>query len=74
MTKLPEKESDNDLGETYSDAYKHQCEILSVVRMYREKGGDFVKSFLLKVEKARGSQSAERLRNDALNMINRRIK
>ena len=63
-------ESINDnLGETYSDAYKQQCEVESVVRMYRTKGGDAVKKFLLLVEKHRGSEAAERLRNAALAQV-----
>lgn len=44
-------------------------EVLSVVRMYREKGGKAVRSFLLQVEKHRGSQAAERLRGAALSHL-----
>lgn len=44
-------------------------EVISVVRMYHEKGGDHVKSFLLKVEKQRGSEAAQRLRSAALQKI-----
>ena len=51
------------------EAYRHQCEVASVVRMYREKGGDAVKSFLLQVEKHRGSEAAARLREEALRKI-----
>ena len=51
------------------EAYRHRCECLSVVRMYREKGSEAVKSYLLQVEKHRGSDSAQRLRNDALEML-----
>ena len=51
------------------EVYRHHCECLSVVRMYREKGSDAVKSYLLQVEKHRGSQPAQRLRNDALEML-----
>lgn len=47
----------------------HQCEVASVVRMYKEKGGDHVKKFLLLVEKHRGSEAAERLRNSALERL-----
>ena len=42
------------------------AEVSSVVRMYRTKGGSAVKSFLLQVEKHRGSEAAERLRGEAL--------
>ena len=63
-------ESINDnLGETYSEAYRHTCEVASVVRMYREKGGDFVKKFLLQVEKHRGSEATARLREEALAQV-----
>lgn len=63
-------------GVAYTDVetHRHNCEVRDVVRKYRTKGADSVKKYLLLVEKARGSQSAERLRNDALNMINRRTK
>ena len=60
---------DDDLADKNSEAHRHYCEVLSVVRMYREKGSDAVKSYLLQVEKHRGSQPAQRLRNDALEML-----
>lgn len=44
-------------------------EVLSIVRMYHEKGGTFVKGFLLKVEKHRGSEAAQRLRSGALQRL-----
>lgn len=53
------------MAATYSEAYRHECEILSVVRMFREHGSDKVKSFLLLVEKERGANAAERLRQAA---------
>ena len=52
-----------------TEAYRHSCEIDSVVRMYREHGGDRVKSYLLQVEKHRGSNAAERLRGEALERL-----
>ena len=61
--------NNDNLGETYSEAYRHTCEVASVVRMYREKGGDFVKKFLLQVEKHRGSEAAARLREEALAQV-----
>lgn len=61
--------NNDNLGETYSEAYRHTCEVASVVRMYREKGGDFVKKFLLQVEKHRGSEAATRLREEALAQV-----
>ena len=60
---------DDDLADKNSEAHRHYCEVLSVVRMYREKGSEAVKSYLLQVEKHRGSQPAQRLRNDALEML-----
>lgn len=61
--------SNDDLVDTYSEAYRHKCEVDSVVRMYYEKGGEHVKKYLFGVEKHRGSESAERLRNDALQQV-----
>ena len=61
--------SNDNLGETYSEAYRHTCEVASVVRMYREKGGDHVKKYLLQVEKHRGSEAAARLRETALAQV-----
>ena len=68
---MAEKLGDKDAELAYknSEAYRHQCEIDSVLRMYRERGGDFVKSFLLKVEKHRGSTAAARLRSAALDRL-----
>ena len=63
------EEKDADLAYKNSEAYRHQCEIDSIVRMYREHGGDRVKSYLLQVEKHRGSQAAERLRGEALERL-----
>ena len=48
---------------------RHLCEVASVVRMYKTKGAEAVKKFLLLVEKERGSTAAQRLRNDALKAI-----
>lgn len=63
-------ESINDnLADTNSEAYRHKCEVSSVVRMYKEKGGDHVKKFLLLVEKHRGSEAATRLREAALAQV-----
>ena len=57
------------LADKNSEAYRHQCEVASVVRMFNAKGGDHVKKFLLLVEKHRGSEAAERLRNAALAQV-----
>ena len=61
--------NNDNLADTNSEAYRHKCEVDSVVRMYRKRGGDFVKSFLLQVEKHRGSNAASRLREEALKLI-----
>ena len=71
-----ETEDDN-LADKNSEAHKHYCEVLSVVRKYKEtlesegeaKARNRILSFLLQIEKHRGSQPAQRLRNDALEML-----
>lgn len=57
------------LAEEDVEAYRHKCEVDSIVRMYKTKGGDAVKSFLLQVEKHRGSETASRLREEALAQV-----
>ena len=47
----------------------HECEVLSVVRMYKEGGADRVASFINKVREQRGDAAAERLRLDAWEKI-----
>ena len=64
-----EREEAERLAAADTETYRHNCEIDSIVRMYREKGGDKVKSYLLQVEKHRGSEAAARLRADALDKI-----
>ena len=64
-----EREEAEKLAAADTEAYRHSCEIDSIVRMYREFGADRVKSFLLQVEKHRGSQAAERLRGEALERL-----
>ena len=64
-----EREEAEILAAADTEAYRHNCEIDSIVRMYREHGGDRVKSYLLQVEKHRGSQAAERLRGEALERL-----
>lgn len=59
----------NGMAQEDVEAHRHQCEVRDVVAKYRSKGADSVKKYLLLVEKARGSQSAQRLRNDALEML-----
>ena len=68
---LGDKERDEAerLAREDTEKMRHSCEIDSIVRMYREHGGDRVKSYLLQVEKHRGSQSAERLRGEALERL-----
>lgn len=53
------------LAATYSETHRHECEILSMVRMYQNNGAGKVASFLLQVEKYRGTETAERLRHEA---------
>ena len=66
---LGKKDETVNLASKDSEAHRHYCECLSVVRMYRTKGSDAVKSYLLQVEKHRGSQSAERLRGASLDRL-----
>ena len=65
---LPREEAERLAREDVQQAL-FTAEVQSVVRMYREKGGAAVKSFLLQVEKHRGSQAAERLRGAALSHL-----
>ena len=64
-----EREEAERLAREDTEKHRHDCEITSIVRMYREFGSDRVKSFLLQVEKHRGSQAAERLRGEALERL-----
>ena len=64
-----QREEAERLARADTEAYRHSCEIDSIVRMYREFGSDRVKSFLLQVEKHRGSQAAARLREAALERL-----
>ena len=64
-----EREEAERLAREDTEKVRHSCEIDSVVRMYREHGGNRVKSYLLQVEKHRGSNSAERLREAALERL-----
>ena len=70
-TETPKENGKDDAELAYknSEAYRNYCEISSIVRMFRESGGDKVKSYLLQVEKHRGSEAAARLRADALDKI-----
>ena len=64
-----QREEAERLAREDTETYRHSCEIRSIVRMYREHGGDRVKSYLLQVEKHRGNQAAERLRREALERL-----
>ena len=74
---LGKKDETVNLASTDSEAHRHYCECLSVVRMYREtlkSKGEYeakkrIQSFLLQVEKHRGSDCSNRLREDALNLL-----
>lgn len=46
-----------------------ECEVRDVVKKYRDHGGEFVRKYLLLVEKARGSAAANRLREAALSRV-----
>ena len=64
-----QREESERLAREDTEKMRHSCEIDSIVRMYREHGGDRAKSYLLQVEKHRGSQAAERLRGEALERL-----
>ena len=66
---LLSEEGNATLVDKNSEAYRHECEVARVVRMYRERGGSAVKSYLLQVEKHRGSEAAERLRGASLDRL-----
>lgn len=51
------------------ETYRHECEVRDVVQKYRKHGGEFVRKYLLLVEKARGSDAAGRLREAALSRL-----
>ena len=51
------------------EAHRHNCEVRDIVAKYRTQGADCVKRYLLLVEKARGSNAAQRLRCEALEQI-----
>lgn len=53
-------------ADTMSEAYRHQCEVRAVAKMYREKGGEAVKAYLKDCERHRGADAVIRLRTDAL--------
>lgn len=51
------------------ETHRFQCEVRDVVQKYRKHGGEFVRKYLLLVEKARGSGAAGRLREAALSRL-----
>ncbi len=63
------KETAERMAMADTKANLHACEVRSVVRMCREKGKAFVVEFLAEVEKKRGKQAMEDLRNDALQLL-----
>lgn len=54
------------------EAYRHKCEVDSIVRRFVESGPDAVKSFLELVKEKRGAETAERLRREAWDKIQAR--
>jgi hypothetical protein len=57
-------------NDTSSESWRHECECRGLVEMYRAKGSQHVKDHLAMVEKHRGKKAMERLRTDALEMLN----
>ena len=65
---LPREESER-LAREDVEAYRFQCEVRDVVDKYQKNGREFVRKYLLLVEKSRGSEAAARLREAALSHL-----
>lgn len=63
------REESERLARADVEAYRNACEVRDVVEKYRKHGGEFVRKYLLLVEKARGSTAANRLREAALSHL-----
>lgn len=53
----------------YSEEFRAACEVRSIVKMFREKGSQAVKAHLLDVQKHRGKDAMEKLRQAALDKM-----
>jgi len=60
----PENCMDKQDGFTYSEQYRHECEVRYLVRWFPDFGR--IKVFLDGVRKVRGEEAYEKLRNDLL--------
>ena len=47
------------------EQYRHECEVRQVLQWRAERGSEWVRDWLGRVEKSRGKEAADRLRNDA---------
>lgn len=61
---IPRNEAERQ-ADTMSEEYRHQCEVRSVAKLYREQGADEVTAFLNECRKHRPAEAVERLRVDA---------
>jgi hypothetical protein len=50
--------------DTYSEEYRHQCEVRTVLRWRRDYGGYKAHEYIDSIEKKRGKAAAERLMRD----------
>lgn len=57
--------------DTTSEAWRHQCEVRSVARIFRERGGAAVRDYLADCAKHRSAEAVATLRADALKEIGR---
>jgi hypothetical protein len=50
--------------DTQSEAWRHECELRDLVRMYQEHGADYVKNYLDEMGRKRGKESAKAIRQE----------
>lgn len=54
------------MTDTWSETYRHQCEVRYIILHRVAKGREWARDFLDKVEKARGKAARKRLEADIL--------
>lgn len=52
--------------DTYSEEYRHQCEVRAIIDYRIRKGSNWAHTFLDKVEKERGKKARAKLEDDIL--------
>jgi hypothetical protein len=58
------------MTDTWSETYRHQCEVRTIIAKRVAKGRSWAAEYLDKVEKARGKQARSRLESDILQQWN----